>query len=66
MQEQVTRRCSTKKFSSKLHKISVLESLFDTAKGLQAIRLVTLLKGNPIVLEPALPRCSLKKVFFNN
>ena len=44
----------------------MLESLFNTAKGLQAIRLVTLLKGNPSVLEPAVCRCSLKKVFLNN
>ena len=66
MKEKVARMCSTKKFSFKLHKISrtipVLESLSNTVKGLQAIRLATLLKRNPrtSVLEPAVRTCSFK------
>ena len=66
MQEKVARRCSTKKLSLKLHKIcgkiSVLESLSNTVKGLQVIRLATLLKRNPrsSVLEPTVRECSLK------
>ena len=66
MQEKVARRCSTEKLSLKLHnicrKIPVLESLSNTVKGLQAIRLATLLKRNPrsSVLEPAVRKCSLK------
>ena len=66
MQEKVARRCSTKKLSLKLHKICgkipVLESLSNTAKGLQAIRLATSLKRNPrsSVLEPDVRKCSLK------
>ena len=65
-QEKVARRCSTKKLSLKLNKISrkitVLEPLSNTAKGLQAIRLATLLKRNHriSVLEPAVRKCSLK------
>ena len=45
------RRCSAKKFSEKFHKIHreilVLQSLSNTAKGLQAMRLAALLKRNP-------------------
>ena len=65
MQEKVAKRCFKKKLSLKLHKICrkipVLESLSNTVKGLQAIRLATLLKRNPhiSVLEPAVRRCSL-------
>ena len=48
--------------------MSVLESLSNTVKGLQAIRLATLLKRNTgtSVLEPAIRKCSLKQVFLNN
>ena len=66
MQEKVARRCSTTKLFLKLHKIRrkmpLLESLSNTIKGLQAIRLATLLKRNPrtSVLEPAVRKCSLK------
>ena len=65
-QEKDARRSSTKKLSLKLHKtcrkIPVLESLSDNVKGLQAIRLATLLKRNPrtSVLEPAVRTCYLK------
>ena len=68
----VARRCSTKKLSLKLHKIHrkipVLESLANTAKDLHAVRLADLLKRNPgtSVLEPAVCKCSLKKMFMNN
>ena len=67
MREVVARRCSTKKLSEKLHKthrkIPVLVPLSNTVKGLQAIRLATLLKRNPRtgVLEPTVPMCSLKR-----
>ena len=46
----------------------VLESLSNTAKDLQAIRLATLLKRNPHtgVLESAIHQCSLKQMFLNN
>ena len=51
MQEKVARRCYTEKLSLKLlkicRKIPVLESLSNTFKGLQAIRLATSLKRNP-------------------
>ena len=66
MREVVAGRFSTKKLSQKLQKIHrkipVLESLSDTAKGLHAVRLATLLKRNPRagVLEPAVRKCSLK------
>ena len=64
---EVVARCSTKKkLSLKLHKIHrkvpVLESLSNTVKGLQAIRLASLLMRNPRtgVLEPAVRKSSLK------
>ena len=43
-------------------KMPVLESLSNTAKDLQAIRLATLLERNPhiVVLESAIRQCSLK------
>ena len=72
MQEKVARRCSKKKLSLKLHKICrkipVLESLPNTVKGLQVIRLATLLKRNPhtSVLEPAVLKCFLKYALLNN
>ena len=72
MREVVARRCSTKKLSQILHKIHrkipVLESLSDTVKGLHAVRLGTLLNRNPRtgVLEPAVRKCPLKKMFLNN
>ena len=46
----------------------VLESLANTTKGPQGVRLAYLLKRNPRtgVLEPAIHKCSLKKVFLNN
>ena len=72
MREVVARRCSTKKLSEKLHKthrkIPVLVPLSNTVKGFQAIRLATLLKRNPRtgVLEPTVPMCSLKQMFFKN
>ena len=41
-------RCSAKKFSQKIHKeIPVLQSLSDTIKELQAVKLATLLKRHP-------------------
>ena len=72
MREVVARSCSTKKLPLKLHKtqrkMPALKSLSNTAKGLQAVRLATLLKRNPRtgVLEPAVRKCSLKQVFLNN
>ena len=65
MREVVAERCFTKKAFRKIH---VLESLSNTAKVLQAIRLATLLKRNSrtCVLELAIHKCSLKKVFLNN
>ena len=48
---------------TKIHrKVPVLESLSSTVKGLQAVRLATLLKRNPRtgVLEPAVRKCCLK------
>ena len=66
MQEKVARRCSRKKLSLQIHKICrkipVLESLSNTDKDLQAIRLATLLKRNPrtSVLEPTVRKSSLK------
>ena len=66
MREVVARKCSTKKFSSKFlkiyRKIPLLEFLSNTVKGLQAIRLATLLKRNPRtgVLELAVRKRSLK------
>ena len=46
----------------------MLESLSNTVKGLQTVKLATLLKRNPCTafLEPAIHKCSLKKVFLNN
>ena len=66
MWEVVAKRCSAKKLSKKLHKIHnkipVLESLFNTVEGVQAVRLGTLLNINLCtgVLEPAVSKCFLK------
>ena len=58
-----------KKVSRKIRKeIPVLQSLLDTIKKLQAVRLPSLLKRYPRfgVSEPAVCRSSTKQVFFNN
>ena len=58
-----------KKGFLKLQKeIPVLQSLSDTIKELQAVRLATLLKRHPRsgVSEPAVCRSSTKQVFLNN
>ena len=46
----------------------MLESLSNTVKGLQAVRLPTLLKIDTLtgISEPAVRRCSAKKVLSNN
>ena len=67
----VTRKCSTKTFSNKFHKINnfiLLHSISDTVKGLLDIRLATLLKREPHtgVSEPAFCRSSTKQLFLNN
>ena len=52
----VAKRCSAKKFSWKFHKIHreiptvYLQSLSNTVKDLQAVRLATLLKRNPALV----------------
>ena len=51
-----------------MRKIPELESLSNTFKGLQNVKLATLLKRIPRtgVLEPAVCKCSLKQEFLNN
>ena len=62
----VARRCSAKHFSKKFHKthreIPLLQSLSNTVKGLQTVRLVTLLERDhgTSVSEPAVCRSSTK------
>ena len=62
----VARRCSAKKFSKKFHKIHkeipVPQSLSNTVKDFQAVRLATLLKRDPRtgVSEPVVFRSSTK------
>ena len=68
----VARKFSAKKVSKKFRKIHIeipaLESLSNTAKCLQPIRLAALLKRDPRtdISEPAVHRSSTKQVFLNN
>ena len=66
MREVVATRCYTKKTFLKItqnsQKKSVLESVSNNIRVLQAVRLATLLKRNAYIgiLEPAVHKCSLK------
>ena len=66
MSEVVARKCSAKKLSLKFRRIvreiSLLESLSNIVKCLQAVRLATLLKIDPVtgVSESAFRRSSTK------
>ena len=66
--EKIKKRASLKITRSSQKNTCVREPLSNTAKCLQAVRFATLLKRNPRtgVLESAIHKCSLKKVFLNN